>query len=60
MTIFAPDHAYLMGEIATHPLAHSGKRLALSLLLAYSGRLRRRFVPATCPNAPSDASNYRF
>ncbi len=31
-----------MGEYATHPLARPAKRLALSLLLAYPGRLRTR------------------
>ena len=31
-----------MGECATHPLARPVKRLALSLLLAYPGRLRTR------------------
>ena len=49
-----------MGEYATHPLARPAKRLALSLLLAYPGRLRRRFAPVTRLHAPSGASNYGF
>jgi hypothetical protein len=49
-----------MGESATHPLVRSDGRLALSLLLAGIGLLRRRFAPAIRPNAPSGAFNYRF
>jgi len=45
---------------AAHPLPRPDKRLALSLLLAYPGRQRRRFAPATRLNAPSSASNYGF
>ena len=69
--IFAHEHFHLLGENATHPLARPVKRLAVrpdrdklsadgSLLLAYPGRLRRRFVPATRLNVPSDASNCGF
>jgi len=43
---------------ATHPLARPVVRLPLSLLLAYRGSLRRRFVADTRPNAPSGASDY--
>ncbi|MFC3110008.1 hypothetical protein ACFOFO_18920 [Undibacterium arcticum] len=52
--------SHQMGESATHPLVRSDGRLALSLLLAGIGLLRRRFAPAIRPNAPSGAFNYRF
>ena len=58
--MFAFDYAHHVGEYATHPLARPVKRLALSLLLAYLGRQRRRFAPATRLNAPAGASNCRF
>ena len=51
---------HLLGEAATHPLERSGGRLALLLLLAGPGLRRRRVAPATRPNAPSGASNFRF
>ena len=54
------DAVCLLGEYATHSVARPVKRLALSLLLAYPGRQRHRFAPATRLNAPSSASNYGF
>lgn len=52
------DKPHRLTEPATHPLARPAKRLVLSLLLAYPGRLRRRFAPATRLNALAGASNY--
>ncbi|HYP67542.1 MAG TPA: hypothetical protein VEP67_04745 [Thiobacillaceae bacterium] len=50
------DKCRLLGERAAHPLACPDVRLALSLLLAGPGLRRRRFVPATRPDAPSGVS----
>ncbi|MEQ1592690.1 MAG: hypothetical protein ABL892_09910 [Thiobacillaceae bacterium] len=38
--IFTHEHSHRIGDSTTHPLARPVKRLALSLLLAYPGRLR--------------------
>jgi hypothetical protein len=54
------DDRYRSGESATHPLARPDGRPALSLLLAGMSLRRRRFAPATRPNAPSGASNCGF
>jgi len=55
---FVNDHP--LGENATHPLARSYGRLALSVLLAGMSLRRRRFAPVTRLNAPSCASNCGF
>jgi hypothetical protein len=70
---FSIGYAHPNGETATHPLAHPGERLALSLLLAGTSLPRpqgipipatqgpyRRFVPDTRPNAPTGVFNYGF
>lgn len=54
------DRFYLAGERATYPLLRLVGRLALSLPLAGSSLLCRRFAPVTRPNAPSGTSNYGF
>jgi hypothetical protein len=48
------------GEVATHPLARPDGRLALSLLLAGMSLPRRRFAPASLPNAPIGRVQLRF
>ncbi|NDP47373.1 MAG: hypothetical protein GZ085_03080 [Sulfuriferula multivorans] len=57
---FAFDHAHRKGEFATHPLTRQGMRLPLSLVVAGPGLPPHRFAPATCPDAPSGASNCGF
>ncbi|MCG2577029.1 hypothetical protein LZ012_08470 [Dechloromonas sp. XY25] len=52
--------AHLPGEHATNPLAHSGGRMALLLLLAGMSLPRRRVAPSTRPNAPTGSSSRGF
>jgi len=54
------DHAYLLGESATHPLARLVARLPLSLVVAGPGLPPSRFAATTRPDAPSSASNCGF
>jgi hypothetical protein len=54
------DHAYPLGEFATHPLARLAARLPLSLVVAGPGLPPSRFAADTRPDAPSSASNYGF
>jgi hypothetical protein len=49
-----------LGEPATHPLKHLVARLPLSLLVAGTGLLPRRFAASTRPDASSDAFIYGF
>jgi len=46
------------GDFATHPLARLVTRLPLSLVVAGNGLLPPHFAAATCPDAPSGASNH--
>jgi hypothetical protein len=54
------DHAHLLGESATHPLARLVARLPLSLVVAGPGLPPSRFAAYTRPDAPSSASNCGF
>lgn len=59
-SLAAFDQVHRLGERATHPRAHRLVHLSLSLLLAGTGPLRRRFEaaarqapPRACPTAVS-------
>ncbi len=54
------DHAHLVGEFTTHPLARLVARLPLSLVVAGPGLPPPRFVADTRPDAPSSAPNCGF
>jgi hypothetical protein len=54
------DHIQLQAKYATHPLARLATRLPLSLVVAGPGLPPPRFAAATCPIAPSSASNHGF
>ena len=45
---------------ATHPPARPVTRLPLSFVVAGPGLPPPHFAAITCPDAPSDASNYGF
>jgi hypothetical protein len=48
------------GELAARPLTRPVTRQPLSLLVAGTGLLPRRFAAGTRPDAPSGTPNYRF
>lgn len=53
-------HTHRQVGAATHPPARVVTRLPLSFVVAGPSLLPPHFAAATCPDAPSGASNYGF